>query len=362
MRVVSVANQKGGVGKTTVAVNLASALARLGREVLLIDNDPQGHATAGLGVEPAHFGLSTRDLYLDGGVKVQDVRIEVAPQLHLVPADLDLSTIEQDLADQPRKLRRLLERLAVSEMPYEIVLIDNPPQIGLLTFNALLASSEALLPVDASRFAVEAVQRFDATLRGLEQERGHRPRLRIVPCGFDLRTRYARRILEDIDALQPGRRVHTLIRVTIRLREAAQAGLPIDRFDPGCHGAEDFAALAREFESGDWALKEEELLEWEELLYGPGPKSAGVHFRAFFPHAEKVCVTGDFTGWSVEGIEMQPEGDGHWRCEIEIPPGCYEYKFIVDGEWTPDPGNPEQICNAYGQLNSVLTVPEREVH
>jgi len=232
MRVVSVANQKGGVGKTTVAVNLASALARLGRDVLLIDNDPQGHATAALGVEPAHFGLSTRDLYIDGGVKVQDLRIEITNGLHLVPADLDLSTVEQDLADEPRKLRRLLERLAISQMPYDVVLIDNPPQVGVLTFNALLASSEVLLPVDASRFSVEAVERFEATLRGLQQERGHRPQLRIVATGFDLRTRYARRVLEDIDALEPGRRVRTLIRPTIRLREAAQAGLPIDRFDP----------------------------------------------------------------------------------------------------------------------------------
>ncbi len=360
MRVVSVANQKGGVGKTTVAVNLASALARLGRDVLLIDNDPQGHATAALGVEPAHFGLSTRDLYIDGGVKVQDLRIEITNGLHLVPADLDLSTVEQDLADEPRKLRRLLERLAISQMPYDVVLIDNPPQVGVLTFNALLASSEVLLPVDASRFSVEAVERFEATLRGLQQERGHRPQLRIVATGFDLRTRYARRVLEDIDALEPGRRVRTLIRPTIRLREAAQAGLPIDRFDPSSHGAQDFSALAREFEGHDWIIQHDELLEWEELLHGPGPQSPGVHFRAYFPHARKVCVTGDFTDWSVEGIDLRPEGDGHWRVEVDIPPGCYEYKFIVDGEWTPDPENPEQIRNTYGQLNSVLTVPERD--
>ena len=360
MRVVSVANQKGGVGKTTIAVNLASALARAGRRVLLIDNDPQGHATAALGVEPAYFGLSTRDLYLEGGVKVQDLCIEIAESLHLVPADLDLSTVEQELSDEPRKLRRLLERLAVSQMPYDVVLIDNPPQIGLLTFNALLASSEVILPIDASRFSVEAVERFDATLRGLEQERGHHPRLRIVPSSFDLRTRYARRILEDIDALQPGRRSHTLIHPTIHLREAAQAGIPIDRFDSRCKAAQDFAALAREFEGNDWVLAEEELLEWEELLHGRVSQSPGVSFRGYFPHAAKVCVTGDFTGWSVEGLPLRQEGDGHWRAEVEVPPGCYEYKFIVDGEWTPDPENPEQIRNTYGQLNSVLTVPGPE--
>lgn len=362
MRVISVANHKGGVGKTTIAVNLASALARSGHPTLILDNDPQGHATLALGVEPDHFMLSSRELYLDDGVRVQDLRIPLGEGLDLVPAELDLSTVEQELASAPRKLRRLLECLAISDLPYEFILIDNPPQVGLLTFNALMASSEVLLPVDAGRFSVDAVDRFCRTLQGIRRERGHQLHMRVVPSAFDLRTRHARRILEDIDALQPGKRTRTCIRPTVRLREAAQVGQPINRLDPRAGASVDFSALAQELLGQEWLLDEGQLAEWEELLHGPCVRSDGVRFRGLFPHAEAVCVTGDFTDWSVEGVELRPEGDGHWRVEIPLQPGCYEYKFIVDGEWLPDPENPEEIRNSYGQLNSLLVVPHGEAH
>ncbi len=360
MRILSVANQKGGVGKTTIAVNLASALAGSGNTVLLIDNDPQAHATLALGLNPAQFALSTRELYLNEGVKVQDARITVTPELYLIPADIDLSTVEQELAEAPRKLRRLLECLATSHMPYDFVLIDNPPQVGILTFNALLASSEVLLPVDAGRFSVDAVERFSATLRGLKTERGHAPRLRIVASGFDLRTRHARRILEDLQALQPGSLARTVIRSTVRLREAAQAGSPIDRYDRQSRATADFAALSAELLASEWLLESEELMEWEELLHGPRAKSEGVLFHAYFPQAQHVCVTGDFNDWSVEGVQLERRGEGHWEAQLPIAPGCYEYKFIVDGVWTADPENPEQVRNTYGQVNSVLVVPSGE--
>jgi chromosome partitioning protein len=360
MRILSVANQKGGVGKTTIAVNLASALAGSGHTVLLIDNDPQGHATLALGLEPNQFALSTRDLYLQEGLKVEDARITVGNELFLVPADIDLSTVEQDLSNAPRKLRRLVGCLAVSHMPYDFVIIDNPPQVGLLTFNALLASSEVVLPVDAGRFSVDAVQRFSATLRGLQAERGHAPRLRIVASAFDLRTRHARRILEDLRALQPGCLAQTVIRSTVRLREAAQAGSPIDRFDRGSRAAADFAALASELLSSEWTVDGQELVEWEELLHGPFVKAAGVLFHGYFPAAERVSVTGDFNDWSVEGMELERRGEGHWEAQLPIAPGCYEYKFIVDGVWTADPENPEQVRNTFGQVNSVLVVPSGE--
>jgi chromosome partitioning protein len=357
MRVVAVANHKGGVGKTTVAVNLASAFARSGRRVLVLDNDPQGHATTALGAEPGHFSLSTRDLYLTSDVRVEDARLEVDEGLWLLPAEIDLSTVELELADAPRRLRRLVERLAVSSMPYDLVLIDNPPHMGLLTLNALLAAREVIVPVDPGRFAVDAVGRFRRTLAELERERGHAPRVRLLANGFDLRTRYARRILEDLDALHPGLRCRTLLHSTVRLREAAEAGRPVDRLDGRCRAAADFADLAAELESEPLQLPAAEVEAWEEMLHGPRPGADGVRFCALFPEAEQVCVTGDFTDWSVEGIPLQRDEAGSWSVSVPMAPGCYEYKFIVDGVWKTDPENGEQVRNTYGQLNSVLVVP-----
>ena len=357
MRIVSVANQKGGCGKTTISVNLASALANAGARVLLIDNDPQGHATLGLGVESGQFSLSTRDLYLTSDTRVEDVRVEIRTKLDLLPADVDLAAVESELSDATRKVRRLLERLSVSQMPYDLVLIDNPPHIGLLTFNALMASAEAVVPVDPGRFSVEAVGRFRETLDLLAIERGHRVKLHILPNSFDVRTRHARDLLEQIDARYPGERMQTLIHHTVRLKEASAVGQAIDQFDAESRGAKDFLALAQElYAPPALALTTDIAARWGELLHGRARVGSGVRLEADFPDANQVAVTGDFTDWSVEGVPLQREADGRWLLELEIEPGCYEYKFIVDGVWKVDPLNPERVRNNYGQLNSVLVV------
>lgn len=358
MRIVSVANQKGGCGKSTVAVNLASALSKLGARVLLVDNDPQGHATLGLGIEANQFSLSARDLYLTSDVLIEDIRIELRPTLHLIPAAVDLSTVEQELEGQERKIRRLVERFTISDMPYDLVLIDNPPNVGLLTFNSLMASGEALVPVDPGRFTIEAVARFRESLDLLAAENGHRVKMHVLPSCFDIRTRYARELLEELDRLYPGERLDTLIHQTVRLKEAAAAGQAIDAFDSESRGAADFDGLAHEMYAFPSELTVEDDSRWSELLHGTPTASGIVRLAAGFPDAGKVAVTGDFTDWAVEGLAMERDGDGVWRLELDVEPGCYEYKFIVDGIWKVDPKNPEQVRNNYGQLNSILVVPD----
>ena len=140
MRIISVVNQKGGCGKTTVTVNLASALTRAGSRVLVVDNDPQGHASQALGLGPGDFTLTTRDLYLTSDICVEDACVEIRPDLHLVPADIELATVEQELDGATRRVRRLLERFAVSSMPYDLVLIDNPPNLQFCTYASLAAA------------------------------------------------------------------------------------------------------------------------------------------------------------------------------------------------------------------------------
>jgi len=357
MRIISVVNQKGGCGKTTVTVNLASAWARGGSRVLVVDNDPQGHATQALGLGPGDFTLSTRDLYLTSDILVEDACVQIREHLHLVPADIDLATVEQELDGSTRRVRRLLERFAVSAMPYDLVLIDNPPNVGLLTFNALMAAAEALVPVDAGRFAVDAVGRLQETVDLLATDRGHDVRLHLLPSGFDVRTRYARGILDLLDELYPGGRLGTIVHQTVRLREAAAAGEPIDVHDPASRATADFAALAEELRAFPLELLRPQAAEWSRLLHGARATPGRIELVADFPDAESVAVTGDFNEWSVEGDPLDYGGDGQWRVSLPVEPGCYEYKFIVDGVWKVDPRNPERVRNSYGQVNSVLVVP-----
>jgi cellulose biosynthesis protein BcsQ len=289
-------------------------------------------------------------------VLVQDACIEVREKLWLVPADVDLATVEPELAEHPYRLSRLLDRFAISDLPYELVLVDNPPHIGLLTFNALLASREAIVPLDAGRFSWAALERFRETLAMLERERGHHVDLHLVANGFDLRTRFAREMLERLDTEFPEERLQTLIHPTIRLREAARAGQPIDVYDEGSKGAQDFDALAAEVRALIVERVSEETTR-EKVGCGPHPKPRRVEFVASFPGAARVAVTGDFTDWSVEGRELSRRPDGRWRLDLPVGAGVHEYKYIVDGAWKVDPDNPERVQNDFGQLNSVVVVP-----
>lgn len=362
MRVVSVANQKGGCGKTTVAVNLASAMANLGARVLLVDNDPQGHATLGMGLRGSDFSLSTRDLYLTSDVRVEDVCHTVKDQLDLVPCAVDLSTVDQELTDEPRRLERLVNAFAQSDMPYDVVLLDNPPNVGLLTFNSLMASGEVLVPVDPGRFTLEAVDRLRETLDLLEAERGHRVRMHLLPNGFDVRTRFGRDLLERMAMSYPHALLDTQIHRTVRLREAADLGQPVDVHDRRCRAVLDFQGLAEELwtlpaDLQPAALELAELEAWDTMLHGPRTSAQGVRFEVVFPTAREVSITGDFTNWSVEGLPLERVEGNTWRLDLPLDAGVFEYKYIVDGVWKVDPENPERVRNSYGQLNSLLTVP-----
>jgi Glycogen recognition site of AMP-activated protein kinase/AAA domain len=250
----------------------------------------------------------------------------------------------------------LRERIVVSQLPHDICIIDNPPHVGTLTFNAFLASAEVLVPVDPGRFTFDAVGAMRATLDMIQSERGHRLRMHILPNGFDLRMRFAREMLERLAMTYPGSLLDAQIHRTVRLREAADRGMPVDVHDPESRATEDFQVLAEEVWSLPLDLVLEDLQQWDSLLHGPQPSESGVQFEADFPQAREVAVTGDFTGWSVEGEALVRQPDGMWRVELPIEPGVFEYKFIVDGVWKVDPGNPEKVRNSYGQLNSLMMV------
>lgn len=356
MRVIAVANQKGGCGKTTTATNLAATLARLEKRVLLVDNDPQGHATLAFGYRERDFTLGTYDLYLTSDIVVADAVLAVDEGLHLIPAGIELSAVEQMLAGEPEREARLRGGLQRSSLPYDYILIDCPPAVGLLTFNALLASGEVIVPVDPSGYTLQAVRKLKETLAALRDKTGHDLVPRILIANFDTRPRYTQALIEELQTLYGDELFETIIHHTVRCKEAAANGQPVVRYDAASRGALDFRNLAGEVLAQETDLSVTGLAHWVALLHGPRVSAEGVRFLADFPRAKSVCVTGDFCAWSAKGVALARRADGLWECEIALAPGGHEYRYIVDGAWLPDPHNAAAVTNEFGGANSLVTV------
>ncbi len=356
MRVIALANQKGGCGKTTSATNLAATLSRLDKKVLLIDNDPQGHATLAFGFRERDFSLSTYDLYLTTDILVEDAFLDISPNLHLVPAGIELSAVEQTLAREPEKEYRLRNNLRRSAMHYDYVLIDCPPSVSLLTFNALLASSEIIIPVDPSYYSLQAVRKMRETLAVLREKKGHDIVPHILMSDFDTRPRFVRKVMEELDDLYESELLDTIIHHTVRFKEAAGSGQPVVEYDPESRGSLDFRNLARELTEQEVDVNVAALDHWVALLHGPQVTRAGVVFEADFPRAKTVRITGSFCNWSAKGLPLKCREDGIWECHLDLEEGNYEYRFIVDGSWLPDPHNTKTAPNEFGGANSLVVV------
>lgn len=357
MRVMALANQKGGCGKTTTAVNLAAALARQGQRILLIDADPQGHATLALGLGERDFSLSTYDLLLTSDVLAEDARVDIAAGLHLIPAGVELSAVESRLAGIEGRENKLRDTLRRSELDYDLILIDCPPAVGMLTFNALLASGEVMVPVDASTYSRQAVRKLHETLDVLRERRGHELKVRLLLSNYDLRSRYARALRDELKDEYGEALLETIIHPTIRVREAADLGIPVLEHDPGSRVARDFTDLAREVDAEAVDLSVTALDHWTALLHGPEVTRSGVRFVAEFPRAREVRLTGTFNDWSAQGTPLYRRADGRWECILPMQTGPHQYRFIVDGVWLPDPHNQDQAINEFGGSNSMVTVP-----
>jgi chromosome partitioning protein len=266
MRSIAVANQKGGVGKTTTSVNLAVALARHGRRVCLVDLDPQAHATLHLGVMPGSHPLSAFDV-LVGGQPLAAAGVTVGDSLCVVPSHIDLSAVEMALAGKPGRESILRQRIAADPRctgsaaageNFDYLVIDCPPSLGLLSLNAMAAVDEVLLPLQPHFLALHGLSKLLETIE-LVSERVN-PRLRllgVVLCMYEAGTRLANEIGRDVAAFftggeaahsswAAGRLFETRIRRNIRLAEAPSFGQSIFDYAPESHGAEDYAALAGE--------------------------------------------------------------------------------------------------------------------
>ena len=247
-RILAVANQKGGVGKTTTTINLGTALAAIGERVLLIDLDPQGNASTGLGVNPTDREASAYELLLDETDLDNAVVKTVVPNCDLVASSMDLLGIEVALADNPRRLHRLKEALGAATVRYNYVLIDCPPSLNMLTLNAMTAANAVLVPMQCEFFALEGLSQLLLTVKEVHQNANENLRVEgIVLTMYDSRNRLSEDVINDARKHLGNKVFKTIIPRNVRLSEAPSHGLPAILYDRKCMGSEAYIQLAKEF-------------------------------------------------------------------------------------------------------------------
>ena len=246
-KIISVANQKGGVGKTTTTVNLSTILAKKGKKVLLIDADPQGNATSGLGlekdVEPSTYDILVNDTELEEAMQKTIIK-----NLLICPANMDLAGAEVELVSMMSREQRLKEKVDIIRDKFDYILIDCPPSLGLITLNAFTASDSVLIPVQCEYFALEGLGQLLNTINLVKKHLNKSIKIEgALLTMYDIRTNLSNQVVKEVKKYFENKVYKTVIPRNVRLSEAPSYGMPITEYDPRSKGAKSYMKFAKEF-------------------------------------------------------------------------------------------------------------------
>jgi len=323
--------------------------------------DPQAHATLGLQSDSTTPAYTITDVLVwelkNQKVGLRDVTRNILPNLDLAPADILLSTASEKLASVFGREYRLAEALDDVRNRYHYVIIDCPPNIGVLTFNALMACSEAVIPLDPSFFSLHGIGKMLETLDLLARKTDHEIKARALLTLYAGRSEFAKEVVGNIRKNLGDKAMDTMIRFSFKLAEAASHGTPICNYCARCAGYEDYLSLAREVlrqETGIPLLEDEETsMRGIKIPSAPQMTGKGILFTLAAPEAHRVQLAGDFNSWVPDGNEME-FSNGVWQKILTLTPGRYRYRYVVDGHWQSDPMNARTEPSPFGDQDSVL--------
>lgn len=246
-RVIAIANQKGGVGKTTTAVNLAACLGVLGKRTLLIDVDPQGNATSGVAIDKRRLSRSTYNILVDG-LKAEECLFSTQyTNLHILPSSLDLAAAELEIAEKPHREALLKNAVLHVKYNYDYIIIDCPPSLGLITANALTFADSILVPIQCEYYALEGLSQLMNTVRRVKRQyNGNLEIEGVLLTMFDGRLNLTQQVVEEVKKFFPRKVFKTVIPRGVRLSEAPSFGMPVIYYDKSCKGSAAYMDLAGE--------------------------------------------------------------------------------------------------------------------